>query len=170
MLRKSIQNVLWIALVAAGVLVAPSARAQTAAQFLEWLTQYTQGDLRADYNRNGVLSPADFHAFLLFHQGGGDGRGSADTGQPDGGGDDGVGGPETGWTEFEASRDTRTIYVAANGRDTNHGRSANRPVRTVAEGIRRLRDGRPDWLLLRRGDTFNESLGSNWSKSGRSAS
>jgi hypothetical protein len=41
-------------------------------------------------------------------------------------------------------------------------------VRTIARGVSLLRDGSPDWLLLRRGDMWNEGLGS-WKKSGRSA-
>ncbi|MEO0611552.1 MAG: hypothetical protein AAFZ67_14095 [Planctomycetota bacterium] len=117
------------------------------------------------------------------NNGGGDdsgdnGDGDTNTGGGDDGSDDdgdtntggGTGGPETGWTEFERSADTMVFYVAESGSDANDGLSPSRPLRTVSEGIRRLRDGKPDWLLLRRGDVFSDNFGSNWSKSGRSAS
>jgi hypothetical protein len=74
-----------------------------------------------------------------------------------------------GWTMVGASPDTHRIYVSsALGNDENDGLSPSTPVQTLAQGKSLLRDGSPDWLLLRRGDTWNESLGS-WKKSGRSA-
>ncbi len=163
MIRTTIRNLVWLALIAAGLVTAPAAKGQTAAEFIEWLTLYSAGDLRADYSGDGLLTPSDFNAFLQYHadaDAGGNGNGNGDG--------NGSGGSDTGWTEFTESADTRKIFVAANGRDSNHGRNMQRPLRTVAEGVRRLRSGRPDWLLLRRGDTFEENLGNNWQKSGRS--
>ncbi|MEM8757716.1 MAG: hypothetical protein AAGF47_08030, partial [Planctomycetota bacterium] len=74
-----------------------------------------------------------------------------------------------GWTQFTPSPDTRQIHVAADGDDGNDGLRPESPVRTTARGNRMLRDNHPDWLLIRRGDTFNEALG-GWRKSGRSES
>src|SRR6185436_17704934 len=49
------------------------------------------------------------------------------------------------------------------------GLSASSPVKTIEYAKKLLRDGMPDWLLLRRGDSWSgEGLGS-WTKSGRSA-
>jgi hypothetical protein len=42
-------------------------------------------------------------------------------------------------------------------------------VRTIGRAKAIVRDGYPDWLLLRRGDTFTSGFGS-WERSGRSAS
>ncbi|MHB8660883.1 MAG: peptidoglycan-binding protein [Minisyncoccota bacterium] len=67
-----------------------------------------------------------------------------------------------GWTVFTRSPDTRVIYVSSSvGSDTNDGLSQNTPVKTLARGESLLRDGFPDWLLLKKGDTWtNETLGS----------
>jgi hypothetical protein len=73
-----------------------------------------------------------------------------------------------GFTDFEESVDTQKIYVSASeGDDANDGLSAENPVRTLAAGVALLRDGYPDWLLLRRGDVWEESFG-RWVLSGRS--
>jgi hypothetical protein len=75
-----------------------------------------------------------------------------------------------GFTDFTASSDTRKVYVSsASGKDTNTGTSSTSPVRTIAKARSLMRSGRPDWMLLKRGDVFYESLGS-WTLSGRSAS
>lgn len=67
------------------------------------------------------------------------------------------------------SADSLTLYVSStDGNDSNDGSYAN-PLRSIQAGISRLRSGYPDHLLLRRGDTWRESLGS-WRKRGRSAS
>ncbi len=69
---------------------------------------------------------------------------------------------------LEASPDTRKLYVSSSsGNDANDGLSTGRPKRTIAAARELLRHGKPDWLLLRRGDVFEESLG-QWKKSGRS--
>ena len=85
-----------------------------------------------------------------------------------------VGAPGSGgaFTVFTPSADTRIVYVSnSGGNDANDGLSAVTPKRTIAAGVALLRDRRPDWLLLRTGDTFtNEPLAPNWMLSGRSAS
>ncbi|MBK7875213.1 MAG: right-handed parallel beta-helix repeat-containing protein [Planctomycetes bacterium] len=74
-----------------------------------------------------------------------------------------------GWTEFTASPDTRTVYVSSStGDDARDGLSPKTAKRTIAAGKALLRHGYPDWLLLARGDTWNEALG-QWITSGRSA-
>jgi len=63
--------------------------------------------------------------------------------------------------------DARQIHVSSSyGNDSNSGARRN-PVKSLAAGIALLRHGYPDWLLLRRGDIWNEPLG-QWKKSGRS--
>lgn len=81
--------------------------------------------------------------------------------------------PAEGFTVFEPSDDTLKVYVSSSqGDDANDGLSPDTPKRTIAAGYRLLRDGHPDWLLLRAGDVWeDEHLGDDrWLKSGRSAS
>jgi hypothetical protein len=74
-----------------------------------------------------------------------------------------------GWTVLTPRPDSLVIYVSSSGgNNSNAGTSAAAPVRTIAEGMLRLRSGFPDHLLLKRGDVWNEAFGF-WSKSGRSA-
>ncbi len=76
--------------------------------------------------------------------------------------------PGEGWTSYTPSADTRIVYVSSSeGNDANNGRAPGAPVRTIAAGYAKLRQGMPDWLLLKRGDTWDEALG-HWRKSGRS--
>ena len=81
-----------------------------------------------------------------------------------------------GWTEFTPSADTRIIYVSSSeGSDVNDGLSEEAPVQTLVAGYSLLRDGFPDWLLLKKGDTWDlesisGSAGQQWDKSGRSPS
>ena len=73
-----------------------------------------------------------------------------------------------GWTALAPSRDTRVVYVSSStGNDRNDGRTPAAPKRTIAAAKAALRDRSPDWLLLLRGDTWDEALG-QWTKSGRS--
>ncbi|HZM00724.1 MAG TPA: hypothetical protein VFD43_10775 [Planctomycetota bacterium] len=77
-------------------------------------------------------------------------------------------GGNNGWTALSPSGDTRTVYVSAStGSDGNDGFSADTPKRTLAAGKALLRHQMPDWLLLKRGDVWQEGLG-QWTKSGRS--
>src|SRR4029453_11031609 len=73
-----------------------------------------------------------------------------------------------GWTTLSPSRDTRLVYVSSStGDDRNEGRTPASPKRTIAAGKALLRDRSADWLLLLRGDSWDEALG-QWTKSGRS--
>jgi hypothetical protein len=73
-----------------------------------------------------------------------------------------------GWTVLSPSRDTRAVYVSSStGNDRNDGQAPARPKRTIAAGKALLRDRSADWLLLQRGDAWDEGLG-QWTKSGRS--
>lgn len=77
---------------------------------------------------------------------------------------------EQGWTNFQPSLDTRVVYVSSStGNDNNNGLSESSPKRTIAAGKSLMRHGFPDWLLLKRGDVWTESLG-QWRVSGRSPS
>jgi hypothetical protein len=69
----------------------------------------------------------------------------------------------------KASPDTITIHVSSSsGSDTKSGLSPTLAVRTLAKGKSLVRDGKPDRLLLRRGDVWDTPLG-RWKKRGRSA-
>ena len=75
-----------------------------------------------------------------------------------------------GWTQFTPSPDTRIVYVSSSqGNDANDGLSEAKPKRTIGAGKNLLRDGYPDWLLLKKGDTWNEGFG-QWKTAGRSPS
>src|SRR5262249_32824853 len=76
-----------------------------------------------------------------------------------------------GWTVFTPSTDTKIIYVSSStGNDANSGLSANAPVKRLSKGVSLLRNGYPDWLLLKKGDTWtNEVLGAPFALSGRSS-
>ncbi|HEV2292307.1 MAG TPA: hypothetical protein VGR35_00530 [Tepidisphaeraceae bacterium] len=76
---------------------------------------------------------------------------------------------EQGWTVFGRSADTRIIYVSSSaGSDTNSGLAEGTPVKTIAKARTLLRNGAPDWMLLKRGDQWSENL-TGWTRSGRSA-
>jgi hypothetical protein len=78
--------------------------------------------------------------------------------------------PNEGWTDWTDSSDTQNVYVSSSsGDDNNDGLSEAKAVKTIAKGKLILRNGFPDHLLLKRGDVWNEALGT-WSKSGKSAS
>lgn len=103
---------------------------------------------------------------------------SAATGGQGGAGGSGAGGgggsggspiAQIEWTEFKESADTKKVYVSSSGGDDNNdGSTPEKAVKTLAKGISLLRDGMPDWMLLKRGDVWLESLG-EWKLSGRSA-
>jgi len=73
----------------------------------------------------------------------------------------------SGWTDFQPSVDTRIVYVSTSGNDSNDGLSENTPKRTISAGKALMRNGYPDWLLLKRGDVFDSRIG-QWVTSGRS--
>lgn len=62
---------------------------------------------------------------------------------------------EDGWTTFDLSPDSRVIYVSSSqGNDENDGLSPRTAVATPARGAELVRDGSPDFLLFRRGDSW----------------
>ena len=88
-----------------------------------------------------------------------------------------------GWTSFTPSSDSRIVYVS-NGGDDSSGQvyaasdselgsnpfqptGAIRSFATFAAALAQTRDNMPDWILLKRGDTFYQSIGC---RKGRSAS
>ncbi|MCA0900240.1 MULTISPECIES: PKD domain-containing protein [Microbulbifer] len=74
------------------------------------------------------------------------------------------------YTQILPADDTRVIYVSSQeGNDANDGLSSSTPVQSIQHGARLLRDGHPDWLALKSGDTWETGIG-GWIKSGRSAS
>lgn len=75
----------------------------------------------------------------------------------------------SGWTQFTPSTDTRIVYVSSSaGNDANDGLSEAKAKKTLAAGKALMRHQYPDWMLLKRGDVWNESFG-QWIRSGRSA-
>jgi len=74
-----------------------------------------------------------------------------------------------GWTQIHPRPDSRIIYVSSStGHDSNQGLSLRAPLRSIKQGISLLRDGKPDWLLLKRGDIWTHQSFGIWKKSGRS--
>lgn len=73
-----------------------------------------------------------------------------------------------GWTVIQPATDTQFIFVSSSeGSDSNSGRTPNSPVRTLAHAKQLMRDQSSDWMLLKRGDVWDEAFGS-WNFSGRS--
>jgi hypothetical protein len=70
---------------------------------------------------------------------------------------------ESGWTTFDLSDDSRLVYVSSSdGDDSNDGLSPESAVSTPARGAQLVRDGFPDFLLFKRGDTWrNQDLGAD---------
>jgi hypothetical protein len=86
---------------------------------------------------------------------------------------------ENGFTTFNKSADTRVVYVSSMlGNDIFNGLCPTRPLNAIAgacgpkktlqAGYDQLRNGHPDWLLLRRGNVWKDEFFPNWDKSGRS--
>jgi hypothetical protein len=74
-----------------------------------------------------------------------------------------------GWTTLEPAADTRRVHVSSStGNDANDGLTVRSPKATIRAALAMLRDGHPDWLLIKRGDEFPDGLG-DWEYSGRSA-
>lgn len=74
-----------------------------------------------------------------------------------------------GWSVLEPSVDTRFIFVSSStGNDSKNGLSPSKAVKTLERAKELMRDGSPDWLLLKRGDVWRETFGT-WGISGRSA-
>ncbi len=83
-----------------------------------------------------------------------------------------------GWTVLQPSLDSRIVYVSSSqGADTNNGLTESTPVKTLTKAITLIRDDMPDWVLLKKGDTFAPGGTDSrypgyieWKKGGRSAS
>src|SRR5690348_11040739 len=75
----------------------------------------------------------------------------------------------SGFTVITPSSDSRVVYVSSSqGLDTNSGLSQSAPLKTIAKARTLLRNGMPDEMLLKKGDTWYEPLSSpKWSLSGR---
>ncbi|MGB0766128.1 MAG: right-handed parallel beta-helix repeat-containing protein [Phycisphaeraceae bacterium] len=71
-----------------------------------------------------------------------------------------LGGAAIGFTTLTKSPNTRVIYVSnSQGNDSNDGLSEATPVKTLQHAKDLVRDGKPDWLLLKCGDVWeNEHL------------
>lgn len=77
--------------------------------------------------------------------------------------------PGFSWTQFRPSADSRIIYVSnSTGNDANDGTAWWKAVKSIERAKDLVRNGYPDWVLLRRGDTWETGLG-QWKKGGRSA-
>jgi hypothetical protein len=74
-----------------------------------------------------------------------------------------------GWTVVTPSANTRIIYVSSSsGSDSNSGLSSSSPLHSLSKAMSLVRNGDPDWILLKRGDVFNDSF-LNWQTSGPDA-
>lgn len=72
-----------------------------------------------------------------------------------------------GWTELAPSIDSRVIYVSSSsGDDANDGLTPETALNSIDSANKKLRDGYPDWILLKRDDTFLQPLLGGW-KNGR---
>src|SRR4051794_13858223 len=71
------------------------------------------------------------------------------------------------WSTFTQNASTgQKIFVSkSEGDDSNSGLDFNHPVRTLSHAKALMRDGHPDWMLLKRGDQWEEPIGV-WTKSG----
>lgn len=82
-----------------------------------------------------------------------------------------------GWTTFIASNGTqpsglttKIVYVSAqSGSDSNNGLTVNTPVQTIAHALTLITTGHPDWLLLKKGDTWTDEQFGYMNKVGYSA-
>jgi hypothetical protein len=104
-----------------------------------------------------------------------DGPPSKQDGPPikkDGGGPPPV--PTFKWTTFTAGASTKKVYLSSSSGNDSNACTQAKPCKTLLKGYKTLRDGYPDWLLLKRGDVWTESFADawnfSWDKSGKSAS
>lgn len=66
---------------------------------------------------------------------------------------------DNGWTVLEPASDSRIIYVSVNdGNDTSDGLSPSTPKKSISAAFALTRPDYPDWILLKRGDTWYEKL------------
>ena len=57
------------------------------------------------------------------------------------------------------SANSKVIYVSASGNNNNNGLSANSPVKSLSKAMQLVRKNSQDWIVLKRGETFNDGLG-----------
>lgn len=77
---------------------------------------------------------------------------------------------DNNWTRICSSADTQTYYVSTSGSNTaNTCLVQASPCQTIAYAVGKLRDGFPDHLLLKRGDTWTNETFGLFGLSGRSA-
>ena len=63
---------------------------------------------------------------------------------------------------------SKVIYVSILGNDNNNGLSANNPVKTLKKAVKLTKKRSSDWIVLKRGETFNDSFGVlKYSQNGR---
>ena len=76
-----------------------------------------------------------------------------------------------GWSIITTSSDSRVIYCSSSaGNDSNNGLSSGSPVKTLNQAFSLVRDGYPDHVYLKRGDTWKNQTFQNLNrKSGRSS-
>lgn len=64
----------------------------------------------------------------------------------------------SGWTIIPTpTGDYRFIYVSASGSNSNDGLSIGSPKQTLSAALPLLRSNKPDWIYLKRGDTFYDA-------------
>ncbi|MEO0602539.1 MAG: hypothetical protein AAF211_13940, partial [Myxococcota bacterium] len=65
-----------------------------------------------------------------------------------------------GWTDLSLPASGRMIYVSdSDGDDSNDGFTEGTAVKTIEHAMSLVRSGMPDWVVLKRGDTFrNQSF------------
>lgn len=73
---------------------------------------------------------------------------------------------QNGWTVMEPAVDTKIYYVSSSsGSDANTGLSPAQALQTIAAAHSLCRDNFSDWILLKRGDVFLESLDLRYGRS-----
>lgn len=78
---------------------------------------------------------------------------------------------ENGWTTYDPAANTIILYVSSSSGDDSTAEPGNpeRPFASIATAVAMLRQGMPDWMLLKRGDSWEEVLqSSNWTLGGES--
>ncbi len=57
------------------------------------------------------------------------------------------------------SSNSKIIYVSTLGNNDNDGLSADHPVQTLKKAVKLTKKSSSDWIVLKRGETFNDSFG-----------
>lgn len=124
--------------------------------FVCFSNKFTLGDPYCDCDGNSLLNANDYQCFLNRYAAR-DPYANCDNSNSKG----------PAWTNLTPAPTARVIYVSeSTGNDANVGSQIS-PVKTLGRGYALLRDGFPDQLLLKSGDTWNEPL--SWAKASGSA-